>query len=104
VKSDDNSIVKSFKIFDQTFNSKILKFIKVLNCTMNESMVGNVLDCRSVSLEYISLMRLRQIYINFLSKFATKIQEDMQMLLQPESAKHYFAIVYRLENKKIIIL
>lgn len=58
VMSDQSSLVKSFKIFDQKFNTKILKFIKVLNCTLNENMVGNVLECKSVSLEYISLMRL----------------------------------------------
>jgi len=56
VVSSEEKIVKEFKIFDQRFNTKILKFIKVLNCTISKTMVSNVLESKSLALEYISLL------------------------------------------------
>ena len=86
VVSTEEMTVKEFKIFDQRFNTKILKFIKVLNCTINKSMVSNILESKSIALEYISLMRLKQVYQNFLqTKFKTTINFDMNLLVKPPS-------------------
>ena len=56
VVSTEEQTVKEFKIFEQRFNTKILKFIKLLNCSVSKSMVSNVLESKSVALEYISLL------------------------------------------------
>lgn len=79
--------MKEFKIFEQRFNTKILKFIKLLNCTVSKSMVSNVLESKSVALEYISLLRLKQVFQNFLqTKFPTTINHDMNILVHPHSS------------------
>ena len=77
----------------------------MLNCQINQNMVSNVLESKSIALEYISLLRLKQVYENFLkTKFTSTINSDMNLLMNPSSGQHYFAVLYWLENKKLIIL
>ena len=87
---------------------KVLKFIKILNIDVKEDDIACIIETRSLSLEYISFQKLRKVYEDFLTSFATTLTEDLKLLKDPETRKklscnQYFAIVFRSEQKRILI-
>ena len=102
-KTDISS--KHFKIYFQKLNTKILKFIKIINFNPDLDDFSCILESRSLSLEYLSFQRLLAVYENFLKSFPTSLADDSKLLKTPEklTARQYFAVVYRMEFKRIIV-
>jgi hypothetical protein len=46
---------RHFKIYYQKFNTKVLKFVKILNFNVKDDDISTVIETRSISLEYLSL-------------------------------------------------
>jgi hypothetical protein len=68
--------------------------------------ISCIVETRSLSLEYISLQRLKVVYDEFLESFPTTVAED-QRIMKDDVGKYtgnqFFALVYRSEMKKILI-
>jgi len=56
-KSGDSMDISSrhFRVYFQKINTKVLKFIKILNFNVHEDDISCIVETRSLSLEYISL-------------------------------------------------
>jgi Rubisco LSMT substrate-binding len=87
-------------------NTKVLKFIKILNFNVHDDDISCIVETRSLSLEYISLQKLRTVYEEFLASFPTNLKEDTR-ILREDMAKlngnKFFALIYRSDMKKILI-
>ncbi len=86
----------------------MLKFVKILTYDVKRDEINCIIETRSLSLEYLSMQKLRKVYDDFLKSFATSLDYDMKILrdqLQVEklTCRQYFAIVYRTEQKRILI-
>lgn len=92
---------RHFKIYYQKLNTKVLKFIKILTFNVKDDDLSCIIETRSMSLEYLSLKKLKTVYMEFLATFPTSFEEDMEMLRGPErkdmSVRKFFAIQYRSE-------
>jgi hypothetical protein len=78
-KQDEGSMdiqSRHFRIFFQKLNTKVLKFIKILTFQVKEDDIACIIESRSLSLEYISLTKLKAIYDEFLTNFPTTLEED----------------------------
>jgi hypothetical protein len=51
----------------------MLKFVKVINFNVKNDDITTVIETRSLSLEYISLQKLKGVYEDFLNNFATSL-------------------------------
>jgi hypothetical protein len=71
---------KHFKLYFQKLNTKILKFIKILNFNPDLDDFSSILESRSLSLEYLSFQRLKTVYENFLHSFPTSLSEDAKIM------------------------
>ena len=71
---------RHFKIYYQKLNTKVLKFIKILTFNVKEDDIACIIESRSLSLEYMSLTKLKQVYSDFLAQFPTTLEEDMKLL------------------------
>ena len=58
---------RHFKIYYQAFNTKVLKFIKILTFNPKQDEIGCIIETRSLSLEYLSMQKLQKVYEDFLS-------------------------------------
>jgi len=97
---------RHFKIFYQKLNTKVLKFIKILTFNVKEDDLACIVESRSISLEYLSFQKLRTVYEEFLAQFPTSLEEDMHLIRHERSSlsiRKYFAVVYRSEQKRILI-
>ena len=97
---------RHFRIYFQKLNTKVLKFVKILNFNVHDDDISCIVETRSLSLEYISLQKLMKVYEQFLESFPTTLQEDNRILKDKSaqmSANKFFAIIYRSEMKKILI-
>jgi len=78
-----------------------------LTFNVREDDIATIIECRSLSLEYLSFKKLKQVYEQFLASFPTTLQEDLQILRGKErknlSIRQYFAIMYRSEQKRILV-
>ncbi len=57
-KGDNNSMdisSRHFRVYFQKLNTKVLKFLKILNFNVREDDISCIVETRSLSLEYISL-------------------------------------------------
>jgi len=71
---------RHFKLYYQKLNTKVLKFIKILTFNVKEDDIACIVESRSVSLEFLSLQKLKGVYEDFLSQFPTNLEEDMNIL------------------------
>lgn len=98
---------RHFRIYYQRLNTKVLKFIKILTFNPREDDLNCIIQTRSLGLEYLSLKKLRLIYEDFLKTFPTTLEEDLKILRGPQrktlNVRQYFAVVYRSEQKRILI-
>jgi len=93
---------KHFKLHFQRLNTKILKFVKILNFDPAADDLACVLESRSLSLEYLSFQRLLLVYEGFL-RFPTNLGEDARLMREGGlSTRQHFALVYRVEVKRIV--
>ena len=53
---------RHFRVYFQKLNTKLLKFIKILNFNIKEDDISCIVETRSLSLEYISLQKLKTVY------------------------------------------
>ena len=85
----------------------MLKFIKILTFNVKEDDIACIIESRSLSLEYLSLKKLKLVYEQFLGSFPTTLEEDLEIIRGPKrdslSIRQYFAVVYRSEQKRILI-
>lgn len=84
----------------------MLKFIKILTFNVREDDISCIVETRSLSLEYISLQKLKKVYEDFLGNFPTTLKEDNRIMkedLSKLSGNQFFGLVYRIELKKILI-
>ena len=91
---------RHFKIYYQKFNTKVLKFIKILTFNVREDDLATIVETRSISLEYLSMKRLKTVYEEFFASYPTTLDEDLDMLRnqrQEMSIRKYFAVLYRSE-------
>jgi Rubisco LSMT substrate-binding len=113
-KSKQNSMdisSRHFRVYFQKLNTKVLKFIKILNFNVHEDDISCIVETRSLSLEYLSLQKLRTVYQEFLESFPTTLQEDVKLMKgeSPDKRKpmdtgnKFFAMVYRTEMKRVLI-
>ena len=97
---------RHFRVYFQKLNLKVLKFIKILTFNVHEDDISCIVETRSLSLEYISLQKLKKVYEEFLESFPTSLKEDNR-ILKEDAAKltgnKFFALVYRSEMKRILI-
>jgi len=98
---------RHFKIYYQKLNTKVLKFIKILTFNVKEDDIACIIESRSLSLEYLSLKKLKIVYEQFLASFPTTLKEDLEILRGKErddlNIRQYFAVLYRSEQKRILI-
>lgn len=99
---------RHFKVHYHAFNTKVLKFIKILSFNVKEDDITCIIETRSLSLEYISLQKLQKVYEEFLEQFPTTLAEDMLIMRDPEqvsklSCRQFGAMVFRTEQKRILI-
>jgi len=90
------------------FNTKVLKFIKILTFNVKEDDISCIIETRSLSLEYLSLQRLKTVYEDFLGVFPTTLQEDMRILRDKKqrselTCRQHAAMIFRTEQKRILI-
>jgi len=71
---------RHFRIYYQKLNTKVLKFIKILTFQVKEDDIACIIESRSLSLEYISLTKLKHVYDEFLTNFPTTLEEDLRIL------------------------
>ena len=86
----------------------MLKFVKIVNFDVKKDDIACVLQARSVSLEYLCVKKLLAIYNEFLNMFPTSLDEDMKQLRDPAfqkqlSLRQYMGMIYRTEQKRILI-
>jgi len=86
----------------------VLKFVKILTYDVKCDEINCIIETRSLSLEYLSLQKLRKVYEDFLKSFATSLDFDMKILRDQQqveklSCRQYFAVIYRTEQKRILI-
>jgi hypothetical protein len=67
---------RHFRVYFQKLNTKVLKFIKILNFNVHDDDISCIVETRSLSLEYISLQKLKVVYDDFLASFPTTAAED----------------------------
>ena len=97
---------RHFKIYFQKLNTKVFKFVKILNFNVKEDDISCIVESRSLSLEYISFQKLKGVYEDFLRSFATSLAEDVEIQrTQSDSLNHrkMFALIYRMEMKRILV-
>ena len=58
---------RHFRIYFQKLNTKILKFVKILTFNLDEDDLDCILETRSLSLEFLSLQKLKNVYVQFLT-------------------------------------
>jgi len=58
----------------------VLKFIKILTFNVKEDDISCIIETRSLSLEYLSLKKLKFVYEQFLESFATTLEQDLAIL------------------------
>ena len=93
---------RQFKIYYQKLNTKVLKFVKIINFNVKTDNINTVIETRSLSLEFISFQKLKAIYEEFLNGFQTTLKEDLELMRDPLRMKslnvrQYMAMVYRTE-------
>lgn len=96
---------RHFRVYFQKLNTKVLKFIKILTFNVHEDDISCIVETRSLSLEYISLQRLKKVYEEFLESFPTTVKEDSRIMKEDAhklTGNKFFALVYRSEMKKIL--
>ena len=71
---------RHFRIYYQKFNMKVLKFIKILTFNVKEDDIACITESRSLSLEYLSIKKLKGVYEQFLQTFPTTLGEDLKIL------------------------
>jgi hypothetical protein len=86
----------------------VLKFVKILTYDVKRDEINCIIETRSLSLEYLSMQKLRKVYDDFLKSFTTSLDYDMKILRDQQqveklTCRQYFAIVYRTEQKRILI-
>jgi len=86
----------------------MLKFIKIINFNVKTDEISTVVETRSLSLEYVSFQKLRAVYEDFLNNFPTTLREDLDFMKDPIrmkklSVRQYMGMVYRTEQKRILI-
>lgn len=86
----------------------MLKFVKILTYDVKRDEINCIIETRSLSLEYLSLQKLRKVYDDFLKSFPTTLEQDMKTLRDQEkltslTCRQYFAVIYRTEQKRILI-
>jgi hypothetical protein len=97
---------RHFRVYFQKLNTKILKFLKILTFNVKEDDISCIVETRSLSLEYISMQKLKTVYEEFLDSFPTALKEDLRIMAEDVgkyTGNQYFALVYRSEMKKILI-
>ena len=97
---------RHFKIYFQRLNMKVLKFVKILTFNINEDDLACIMETRSLSLEFLSLQRLKNVYQDFLSSFETSLKEDLRVLKEDKEKLNHrvlFALIYRIEQKRILV-
>jgi len=90
ISSKDNVVSvqsRHFKIFYQKLNTKMLKFIKIINFNVKDDDITTVVETRSLSLEYISFQKLKVVYEDFLNNFPTTLKEDLDFMRDAEKIK-----------------
>ena len=97
-----NVTSRHFKVYYHSFNTKVLKFIKILTFNVKEDDISCIIETRSLSLEYLSLQKLLKVYQDFLDVFPTTLQEDMRLLRDKQKSseltcRQYFGMVFRTE-------
>ena len=83
-----------------------MKFLKILTFNVKEDDISCIVETRSLSLEYISMQKLKIVYEEFLESFPTTLKEDLRIInddVGKYTGNQYFALVYRSEMKKILI-
>jgi hypothetical protein len=86
----------------------MLKFIKIINFNVKTDEISTVVETRSLSLEYVSFQKLKAVYEDFLNNFPTTLREDLDFMKDPIrmnelSVRQYMGMVYRTEQKRILI-
>lgn len=86
----------------------MLKFVKILTYDVKRDEINCIIETRSLSLEYLSLQKLKRVYEDFLKSFPTTLDQDMKTIRDASQAeqltsRQYFALVYRTEQKRILI-
>ena len=79
--------------------------MKILYFNLQEDDINCIIEQRSLSLEYISFQRLKTVYEEFLTSFPTSLAEDQRIMKEKRpslSGRQYFALVYRIEQKRIL--
>ena len=71
---------RHFRVYYQKLNTKVLKFIKILTFNVKDDDISCIVESRSLSLEYLSLKKLKNVYEEFLKSFPTTLNEDMDIL------------------------
>ena len=66
---------------------KVLKFIKILTFNVKEDDIACVIENRSLSLEYLSVKKLKGVYEQFLKTFPTTLGDDMKILRNEEERR-----------------
>jgi Rubisco LSMT substrate-binding len=97
---------RHFRVYFQKLNTKVLKFLKILNFNVHDDDISCIVETRSLSLEYLSLQKLKTVYEEFLESFPTTVKEDMRIMKEDVgkyNGNQFFALVYRSEMKKILI-
>lgn len=82
--------------------------MKILLFNVKEDDLSTIIETRSISLEYLAFQKLKKIYEDFLGNFPTTLEQDMAIVRDENkrsslSIRHYFAIIYRSEMKRILI-
>jgi len=55
----------------------VLKFVKILNFDVQRDDIDAIIETRSLSLEYMSMQKLKTVYEEFLEGFPTTLKEDL---------------------------
>ena len=71
---------RHFKIYYQKLNTKVLKFIKILTFNVREDDLACIIETRSISLEYMSLKKLKVVYEEFLASYPTTLEQDYDLM------------------------
>ena len=85
-----------------SFNTKVLKFVKILTFNVKDDDISCIIETRSLSLEFLSMQKLKKVYEDFLDVFPTTLSEDMRMLRSKEESskltcRQYAAMIFRTE-------
>jgi len=73
-EGDVNVQSRHFKIYYQKLNTKVLKFVKILNFDIGRDDLEAIIETRSLSLEYQSLQKVQVVYEDFLESFPTTLK------------------------------